>query len=69
MQDAAARPTNPLATHGRAIQMGHSRGSRASTILFEDETDTSDVTDDSDPGDFLELEDIWVIHAGVNRRF
>jgi outer membrane immunogenic protein len=34
--------------------------------VFDDEEDTSDLTDDSDPDDFLELEDIWVIRGGIN---
>lgn len=34
--------------------------------FFDDEEDTSDVTDDSDPDDFLELQDIWVIRGGIN---
>jgi outer membrane immunogenic protein len=36
---------------------------------FNDEEDTSDFTSDSDPGDFIQLNDIFVIRAGVNFLF
>ncbi len=34
--------------------------------FFKEREDTSDATNDSDTGDFLELEDIWVIRGGIN---
>jgi outer membrane immunogenic protein len=37
--------------------------------IFDDEKDTSDLTSDSDDGDSLSLEDVFVIRAGLDWRF
>jgi opacity protein-like surface antigen len=36
---------------------------------FDEEEDTSDLTGDSDGDDFIRLNDIFVIRAGINFRF
>ena len=37
--------------------------------IFDDKTNTSDETADSDSGDFLSLEDVFVVRGGVNLLF
>jgi outer membrane immunogenic protein len=49
-----------------AVTDGLSLRAEGLYFFFDDEEDTSDVTNDSDPDDFLELEDVWMIRGGIN---
>lgn len=56
---------------GAALAMSDNWSIRVDGLyyLFNEEEDTSHVTDDSDPGDFLAIDNVFVIRGGIDFHF
>lgn len=52
-----------------ALSESWSLKAEALYFMFNDKKDTDSLTNDSDPGDFAELDDAWLARVGVNFHF